>query len=115
MPFSWGANDCCAFGADACVAMGLDDPMRGLRGYKTEQGALKKLAKLGGDLRSLVGERLPETPVSLAGRGYVALIPHDSFFGGMIGLVLGDRIVAPGPSGLESYPLATAVAAFRVA
>lgn len=46
-PFSWGADDCSTFVADALVAMGKADPMADIRGRYTTAKELKDIMPSG--------------------------------------------------------------------
>jgi len=112
-PHRWGPNDCASFCADAGIGMGCDDLLAGLRGYKTERGALLKLRRAGiADLETLCRNRLPEVPVGMAWRGDVALTAADGPFGGALALFDGAHLVGPGRDHLERVPRALAIFAF---
>lgn len=40
LPFAWGVSDCLIVPADLCQVMTGVDPMKGLRRYRSEMGAL---------------------------------------------------------------------------
>lgn len=59
-PFAYGASDCLLMAGDVCRAMTGVDPMRGLRHYRTEVGALRLLARLGfGDVEDALAAVFP--------------------------------------------------------
>ena len=101
-PFAWGKNDCALFCADIVLAMtGIDcgAPFRG--SYDSEIGAAKALIKAGvGNLdllmRGMFGDPLPAV---LVGRGDIA--SFDIGNGRTYGICIGEKIAAPGETGLE--------------
>lgn len=116
MAFAWGANDCCSFAADLGRAMGCDDLIQGMRGYRSPKGALLKLRRHDYDgLAALCDARLGERiPLAMAGRGDIALTPRDDEFGGALVVVTGQGLVGPGEHRMERYPLSAASIAWRM-
>lgn len=84
-PFKWGGNDCALFAGGAVKAMTGFDPMRGLRGYSTEEGAQRMLRDKGaGTLIRTVNGMFARVPVGLAHRGDLVLVD------GGLGIAMGD-------------------------
>ena len=113
-PFVWGQSDCCLFAADAVKAMTGTDPAKEFRGrYKSEKGAARILARLGG-LRKAIGSVMSEeiNPL-LAQRGDIVLLNNS---GREIAGVIKSRgqISAKGVSGVIELPIRDAVCAWRV-
>lgn len=110
-PFAYGRHDCCLFVAGAIKAMTGQDPARGLRGYRSLAGGLRKLRARGHtDYASLVRSHYPETASPRAGD--IALI--DTPEGPGLGLVHGLLIYAVAARGWGLVPLAQARAFFEV-
>jgi cell wall-associated NlpC family hydrolase len=114
-PFSWGANDCMLFAADAIAAMTDVDLAAGFRGaYADEAGANAVLAPYGGIaglLTAILGPPL-DTP-ALAQRGDVVIFPGES--GDTAAVVTGSAAaVFLMPGRLRSAPLALCRQAWRV-
>jgi hypothetical protein len=60
LPISYGTSDCLLQIADVCLAMTGVDPMRRLRRYRTETGALRIMAALGfGDVEQALAAVFP--------------------------------------------------------
>ena len=62
-PLKWGRNDCAMLFANVCKALsdGECDPAKGLRGYRTPAGGIKKLKKAGyGSILELARDMLQE-------------------------------------------------------
>jgi len=118
-PFAWGTNDCfLGLIAPACVAMlGVDVFERYRGSYDSEETGLQALARFGfASMGDLVGSHFPEIPPALAGVGDIGLIQngiHDPF-GGVLGIVIGERIVTMVPEGRATVRLLNACRAFRV-
>lgn len=113
-PFVWGQSDCCLFAADAVKAMTGTDPAKEFRGrYKSEKGATRILAKLGG-LRKAIGSVMGEeiNPL-LAQRGDIVLLNNAGR--GIAGVINSrGQISAKGVSGVIELPIRDAVCAWRV-
>lgn len=110
--FEWGTNDCCMF-AVRCVEeiTGVDHGVK-YRGYKTQKGALGKLAKHGGVegiATACLGE--PKNP-RLAKRGDV--VSHQNDDGVALGICIGDKIAAIGEDGVLLLPMKDALKAWNV-
>ncbi len=112
-PFQWGTVDCCQFVRAALrVTTGRDIP---IRPYKTERGALRALAALGGydgAMRAYGAEPL-ERPL-LAQRGDVVLVPAPGLFEGALALCTGLAAHAAGPDGLSAIVQSKWLRAWRV-
>ena len=66
--FEFGRFDCCLFAADWVKLCTGQDPAKGLRGYKSEPGALKLLKEHGG-VRGLADGVFPRVKLAFARRG----------------------------------------------
>lgn len=112
-PFEPGKVDCGLWAAGAVKAMTGTDLARGLRGYRTIKGGLKKL-KAGGhdDHVALAAARLEEIPPAMAQVGDVAVVDGDD--GPALGIVQGEMIYVAAPQGRALVPLTSARRAFRV-
>lgn len=102
-PFAWGSNDCALFAADAVLALTGVDYASGLRGYRTQLGAQKRIAKHGG-LDKLIP--LPEVDLCLAKRGDP--IMFETALGDTLGVCIGDKFAAVGHDGLLFFPMSQA-------
>jgi hypothetical protein len=112
-PFAWGRWDCALFVAGAVRAMTGRDPMRGLRGYRTLAGGLRKARARGyEDHIAAVAARFPEIPPAFAGPGDIAVVPGAP--GLALGIVQGAQVYVPGAQGLGLVSLTEAQRAFRV-
>jgi len=73
--FAWGKLDCAIFAGGAVKAMTGVDPMRGLRGYSSEEGAARVLKERGkGTLIRTVNSMFQRVPVGFAHRGDLVLV-----------------------------------------
>ena len=109
MPFAWGANDCCSFGAAAVEAMTGTAPA--LPTYAGERDALRLIAER--SLRARVGDEIgEEIPVAFAQRGDLALV--DGAGRETLAVCLGELFAVPGPDGVVMVPRPTAICAWRV-
>jgi hypothetical protein len=73
--FAWGKLDCAIFAGGAVEAMTGFDPMRGLRGYRSEAAAARVLKDRGkGTLVRTVNAMFERVPVGLAHRGDLVLV-----------------------------------------
>jgi hypothetical protein len=110
VPFKWGDFDCAKFAADAVEAMTGKDPMKGMRAYKSEEGARKLLKDKGykshGDLLS---ELFEEIPVALGQPGDIAVMENDG-----LGVVQGQYVYQPGDRGIALSEVTMAKRMFRV-
>lgn len=114
-PFAWGddANDCVSYPLAGLEAQGV--PVRdvlGLRGWKTELGALRAMTAFVGRSSAPLMDCMDRAaamagayrvPFGFQRRGDVAVWPTDCRFGGQCGLIFpnasGD-VTTPGPNGL---------------
>jgi hypothetical protein len=113
MPFAWGANDCCLFAADAVLAMTGVDHGAQLRGtYSTALGAARVLEEHGGVAGLATAALGAALPPALAGVGDVVLVET----GGRDALAIcnGTSVIGAGESGLVSFGIGAAKAAWRV-
>lgn len=93
-PFRWGSLDCAIFAAGAVNAMTGVDPMRGLRGYRSEAGAEKVLKeKAGGTLVRFMNSKFERVPVGLAHRGDLVMVD------GGLAIAMGDVAIQVGQHG----------------
>lgn len=106
-PFRWGQNDCCLFAAYCIESITGCDLAVAFRGYQTRDEATEILANFGGIYRLASNvarlHGIPELPPLQARRGDICLL--NSEHGEMLGVCIGDKIVAPGAEGLVSYPI----------
>ena len=110
--FKWGAQDCCAFPADAVLAMTGVDPMAALRGrYNSARSAAVLMEKVGG-IAAFLDALLPQVPPLLARRGDVVMFDADD--GPVLGIACGVTAAAAGPNGVTWIPLAQWRLAWRV-
>ena len=137
-PFAWGEHDCCLFVCGAIFEMTGVDPAVGFRGHYSTRAAAYRL--LGKEIRKAgplkpVGDckpcrkagfiraigaicsiwGFPVVPVPLARRGD-AVIVRDTEATTALGIVAldGTRVAVLAPDGLTYYPLASALAAWRI-
>jgi hypothetical protein len=116
-PFAWGVQDCALFAADAVKALtGVDVAPPALRQHRSARAALRSLQAHGG-LHGIAQAALG-TPIApaLATVGDVLLVctHHDDSAHAMLALCNGSTALAPGPQGLVSVSLHSAVHAWRV-
>lgn len=121
-PHVYGVNDCCLFAADGIKAMTGVDIAEDFRGYSTEQGALKAIAKVAGgstvqDAAVYCAKKydLAELDQPLkAQRGDLVLIEEaDGFKMGLVHLS-GACAVVPGETALRRVDLAAIKRAWRI-
>ena len=110
VPFSWGQNDCCLFVADAVRALHGVDFAASLRGYTTRFGAARRLAKAGG-IAKLVDGMLVPISASIAQRGDVVMFRAEG--GDALGLCVGRKFAAAGPSGVTFFDMSYVTRAWR--
>lgn len=92
--FRWGSLDCATFCAGAVKAMTGHDPMRGLRGYRSEAGALQVLEERAqGTLIRTVNAMFERVPVGMAHRGDLIMA------GGALGIAMGEVALQVGREG----------------
>jgi len=111
-PFRWGAHDCCLFAADCIQAMTGADPARKLRGL-TVRRSMRFVKDCGGMVGLAIHFLGAPTRGDSARVGDIVAIPA----GGRVLLAVctgRDRVVAPGPMGLSSIALKSALCAWRV-
>ena len=93
LPFIWGSADCARFVAACIKAQTGDDPMTGQRGYTSETGAHRLMAKVGG-LVAYMDARFEQVPPSLARRGDAVMVD------GSLGICVGATAAMVGETGL---------------
>jgi hypothetical protein len=92
--FAWGKLDCAIFAGGAVEAMTGFDPMRGLRGYRSEAAAARVLKDRGkGTLVRTVNAMFERVPVGLAHRGDLVLVD------GGLAVAMGDVALQVGQHG----------------
>ena len=112
-PFAWGPNDCAAFVADAALAETGADVLAELRApRRSEREALRQIRAHGGLRAVLARAGLQPVQPALAQRGDVVMVAQGAHE--VLAVCMGEAAVAPGPAGLESAPMAQAVAAWRL-
>lgn len=112
-PFEWGRFDCCQFVRAALrVTTGRDIE---IRPYRSERGAARALAALGGYEGAMrrYGAQ-PLTGTLLAQRGDVVLVQAAGLFEGALALCTGQVAHAVGPAGLVPVPQSNWLCAWRV-
>ena len=118
--FSWAEHNCCTFPARVVEAVTGRNPIFVTPDrYATADKAMALIAEYGGMLPFVelallkcgLGVRRCLNPLLLQ-RADVALIP--STLGPMLGVVLGETIVAPNVRAWERMPLATAELGWRI-
>ncbi len=115
LSFQWGCHDCCYFACNGIVVQGIENPMQGLRQYRTAFGAAGMIKRLGGSLNiaatklaAKVG--LHEIDPAFAGRGCPVLTEVETPWGslelalGLVGINSSEAFFA-GKIGLVSRPL----------
>lgn len=116
-PFTWGSSDCLVVPADLCKAMTGVDPMKGLRHYGTEFGAMKVLARIGcASVEDALARAFPSVPVLLARRGDCGVLAQTVDGKPWLStlIVMGDRAVGKGPDGPVSVPTHRLKSAFMI-
>jgi Domain of unknown function (DUF6950) len=108
-PFQWGAHDCCTFAADIVKAITGRDPMKAMRGYKSEAEARAFLKQKGwpGVYRALYAVLGKSVPVAQAQRGDVVFAKLEGASFAMqsgAGICLGKVSAFPGDVGLVFVP-----------
>ncbi len=112
-PFAWGENDCVTFAADCARELTGTDPIAELRGsWRTALEAARVLDELGGLRAAVTQWQGDELPPALAQRGDAVLV--EQLGRELLGVCVGDQIVAPGEHGAVWLPISAAVAAWRV-
>ena len=107
MPFAWGRdkNDCVSFAAAAVLATtGREIDFGGAR-WLTKVGAARVLKRLGG-LEAAVDRHLARVTPAFAQRGDIAAILGSG--GLLLGVIEGDTIAGPCPTGIMRLPRAAA-------
>lgn len=116
MPFVWGKNDCCLFGADAILLQTNIDTAAHYRGkYSTAVGAKRAMSKRGAaNLDELLMIELGNDIAPLtAVNGDIALVTnHDNELA--VGLIFRSFIYVLSPSGLSQLPLKMAIKCWSV-
>lgn len=118
MRFGWdartGAHDCCSLVAAFGLSIGAVDLLAGLRGYRSERGALKALRRGGyRTIEALARDRLDEIPIGEMGGGDVGFVRNETAFGGGLGLFDRRELVGIGPDGVMRAQRHAAASAFR--
>ena len=117
-PFEWGNRDCALFAAACVEALTGTNPAEGFKPrYNSPETAFKALLKTGEKSLPFLLETLFVTiPPALAQVGdLVMLTPEpDDAFGGVVGVVLGERILVVTVNGIDSRDRSEAFMAFAV-
>jgi hypothetical protein len=111
--FVWGADDCCFFVArviDAMTDSTIEAQLYEL--YGDEGGAKRFIAQHGG-MREAVSSILGSESDQRATRGDAVLI-EDGNGGYALGICLGSKVVAMGPTGLREVPRVKDMPAWKV-
>lgn len=114
-PFAWGVHDCCLFAADCVQARTGRDPAADLRGaYRSERGALRVLARIGG-LAGAGARCGAEIPPLCAGACDVGIVRDAGRE--LLAVCTGEVWLAPSmaQAGLAALPLDAATRAWRAA
>ena len=111
-PFEWGVHDCCLFAANCIQAItGIDVAPKWRKAYQSKdaaihlanifsQGGIKQVIKDIAEVHHCVS-----IAPMLAQRGDIIMFPGEHV-GVTLGVVLDQRLVAPGTKGLEFLPIA---------
>ena len=103
--FQWGEHDCSLFALDCVDAMCDTEIASEWRGkYETEQEAYELLESVGGFDAVAESYGFKKVDILQATRGDIAFINNHQ----ALGIVVGDQIVATGPTSLVSVPLDSA-------
>lgn len=119
LPFVWGGQDCCLFGADWVRELHGIDLAGDLRGkYKTALGAARIIGH-GFELATYVGDRLAEhgfekIPVKMASRGDVVAAHVGAYSRLCFGIIVDHRAAFPGAGGLMTIPLTQVAYAWKI-
>jgi hypothetical protein len=113
-PFAWGTADCaCLMAAAVRACHGDDHPaLKMLGGYKTERGAVTKMARLGG-LSAALALHFEEVPVLMAQAGDIGVLAGNGIEAGAV--VIDGQAVGKG-EGATAYrlPVRSLTKVFRV-
>jgi hypothetical protein len=114
MPFAWGTNDCAIFAADCVLALtGVDVALPDLRTHTTDLQAARLLKTHGGVAGIATAALGAPVPVLMAQVGDVVLI--DGGAGDTLAICNGSTCMAPGPLGLVSFGMDSALLCWRIA
>ncbi|WDR00757.1 hypothetical protein PSC71_08415 [Devosia sp. J2-20] len=107
LPFGWHSSDCLIIAADLARGMTGVDPMRGLRRYSTETGAMKLLLKAGfRTVEEALEAAFPPIDIAYARRGDCGVLEQSVYGQPWLStlIVLGDRAMGKGPRGPVYVP-----------
>jgi hypothetical protein len=111
-PFVWGSNDCALFAADAVRAITGVDLADGLRNHHTALQAARALRRRGG-IHAIAASKMGEPREAHDARpGDVVMI--DGAGGHALAVCVGSLYLLPGPEGLQSGPMSSALKTWRV-
>lgn len=114
LPFEYGKSDCLTFAVDVARAISGVDAMKGRRGYKNQQGAMRALKRSGfSDVGDALASKFEEVPPSLAGRGDLGVIVGDEVTVAVVFVgpyAVGKEV----PGGVRQVPRSAVARAFRV-
>ena len=121
-PFAWGTHDCVTFAADAVQAITGHDPIAAIRGtWSCEQGARRALDRFVGrpNIDAAVEvmaqrEGWPHIPALTARRGNIVLLSRPKEAECRLAVVIGERAMCPGPSGLVAEYITAACKAWAI-
>lgn len=118
LPFTWGANDCVTFAAEAVRRMTGEQLAPVATGaWSSARQAYRALQAYGGLAAAVRSTGLQEVGPRFARRGDVVLLRPPGrvrSMRGALGVCLGERIAAPGVSGLVMARLGEGVTAWRI-
>lgn len=118
LPFGWLPDQhCLGAPAELCIGMTGVDPMRGMRGYRTEVGAMKVLLKAGfRTVEDALAATFPAIETAYARRGDCGVLEQSiegqPWLAAMV--VMGDRAIGKGPRGTVVVPTARLKRCFAI-
>lgn len=99
MPFEYGSNDCCLFGAGAVEAMTGTNPMADFVGqYDSLKTSLQTIKSVADTLEQAIDDRFPIIEIGYAQRGDLAFCDNS------VGVVVGSFAWFTSDDGLERVP-----------
>ena len=113
--FFFGTFDCGILFGDVDKAMTGEDPLKGIRGYKTPAGALKKLKAKGyNSVLELVEDKYKEISPGIAGRGDFVYCQLDDDPLRSPAVVMGAVVVSRDENSWQQVPRIDIKRAFKV-
>ncbi len=110
--FVWGADDCCFFVARVIAAMTDSTIEAQLYELYGDEGGAKRFIAQHGGMREAVSSILGPESDQRATRGDAVLVEAES--GHALGICLGSKVVAMGPTGLRELPRSAILAVWKV-